>query len=121
MELGLRSTLSPRRATGYEINFRAAKIPNAYSEIVRWNGPLGSFTYSQQRQGLRYGVGNGGVVEATVVGNVITTYLNGVQILQVTDNTFPSGSPGMGFYIEGIPGAGVDTDYGFTSFKAISD
>lgn len=119
VELRLRSTLSPHRATGYEINFRCSKAENAYSEIVRWNGPLGSFTYVKQAQGSRYGVANGDVVKATMVGNVITTYRNGVQMLQATDNTFTRGSPGIGFFIAGA--TGVDGDYGFSSFRATDE
>jgi hypothetical protein len=59
------------------------------------------------------------VVKATIVGNVITAYINGVQVLQATDNTYKGGSPGMGFYIEGT--TGVNSDYGFTSFKATDE
>lgn len=119
VELRLRSTLSPHRATGYEINFRCGKTGKAYHEIVRWNGPLGSFTYLKQTQGAQYGVADGDVVKATMVGNVITTYRNGVQMLQITDDSFTSGSPGIGFYLEGA--TGVNADYGFTNFKAAEE
>lgn len=88
VELRLRSTLSAHQATGYEINFRCLKTQKAYSEIVRWNGPLGSFTYIKRGEGSQYGVANGDVVKATIVGNVITVYINGVQVLQATDNTY---------------------------------
>jgi hypothetical protein len=116
VELRLRSSLSPHSATGYEINFRCLKTKNAYSEIVRWNGPLGSFTYLSHKDGAQYGVADGDVVRATVVGNVITAYINGVQVAQATDSTFAGGQPGMGFFIQGA--LGVDRDYGFTSFEA---
>jgi hypothetical protein len=116
VELRLRSALSLHKATGYEILFRCSKTGKAYTEIVRWNGPLGSFTYLRRAKGSHYGVANGDVVKATIVGNVITAYVNGVQVLQATDPTYTSGSPGMGFYIEGT--TGVNGDYGFTSFTA---
>lgn len=116
VELRLRSSLSAHRATGYEINFRCSKTKKAYSEIVRWNGPLGSFTYLSQRSGSQYGVADGDVVKATVVGNVITAYINGVQVAQAADNTYATGNPGMGFFLQGT--AGVNRDYGFTSFTA---
>jgi hypothetical protein len=45
VELRLRSALSPHKATGYEILFRSVKSAKSYCEIVRWNGPLGDFTY----------------------------------------------------------------------------
>jgi hypothetical protein len=116
VELRLRSTLSPHQATGYEIDFRCSKTEKAYSEIVRWNGPLGSFTYLKRGAGSRYGVKDGDVVKATIVGSTITVYVNGVQTLQATDPTYTAGSPGMGFYIQEAT-SGHD-DYGFTSFEA---
>lgn len=116
VELRLRSSLSAHRATGYEILFRCLKTSDAYAQIVRWNGPLGDFTYLNAASGPQYGVANGDVVKATIIGNVITAYINGVQVLQATEATYASGSPGMGFYLEGA--TGVNGDYGFTSFSA---
>jgi hypothetical protein len=40
----------------------------------------------------------GDVIKLTAVGNTITLYRNGIQINQVTDNSYSSGSPGIGFY-----------------------
>ncbi len=116
VELRLRSTLSAHSATGYEINFRCLKTKDAYSEIVRWNGPLGSFTYLQQLRGAQYGVASGDVVKAAIVGNVITTYINGVQVGRAIDDTYATGQPGIGFFLQGA--SGVNSDYGFTSFTA---
>ena len=116
VELRLRSSLLAHQATGYEIDFRCSKTAKAYSEIVRWNGGLGSFTYLKRGEGSRYGVKNGDVVKATIVGDLITVYVNGVQTLQVSDPTYTDGSPGMGFYIQEAT-RGND-DYGFTSLEA---
>jgi hypothetical protein len=116
VELRLRSSLSAHSATGYEINFRCLKKYTAYTEIVRWNGPLGDFTYLARQKGSKYGVASGDVIKATVVGNVITAYINGVKVIQATDGSYSNGSPGMGFFLLG--GAAVNKDYGFTSFKA---
>ena len=116
VELRLRSSLSAHRAAGYEINFRCSKTPNAYAEIVRWNGPLGKFTYLNRASGAKYGVTDGDIVTATAVGNLITAYINGVPVLEATDGTYPTGSPGMGFFLRGA--TGVNRDYGFTSFRA---
>jgi hypothetical protein len=116
VELRLRSSLSAHRATGYEINFRCLKTKDAYSEIVRWDGPLGKFTYLSHKDGAQYGVADGDVVKATIVGGVITAYINGVQVAQATDSTFATGSPGMGFFLQHR--TGVNRDYGFTSFSA---
>lgn len=116
VELRLRSSLSPHSATGYEVNFRCSKTKNAYAEIVRWNGALGSFTYLIQRKGAQFGVADGDVVKATMIGNVITAYINGILVAQATDSTYTTGRPGMGFFLQGT--TGVNRDYGFTSFTA---
>ena len=54
VELRLRSSLSPHRSTGYEITFRCSKTANAYAQIVRWDGPLGKFTYLNSHWGPQY-------------------------------------------------------------------
>jgi hypothetical protein len=116
VELRLRSAFSAHKGTGYEILFRSSKTGNAYCEIVRWNGPLGDFTYLARARGSKCGVGNGDVVKATMVGGAITAYINGVQVLHATDNTFTSGSPGIGFYVDRA--TGVNADFGFANFTA---
>jgi hypothetical protein len=116
VEIRLRSAMSAHSNTGYEILFKCSKTTNAYMEIVRWNGPLGNFTYLIRRPGAQYGVKNGDVVKATIVGNVITAYINGVEVARVTDSTYPTGNPGMGFFLRGP--AGKNADYGFMSFTA---
>jgi hypothetical protein len=79
---------------------------------------LGNFTYlnTKYQWGFEIWRCKGDVVKATIVGNVITAYINGVQVLQATDNTYATGSPGMGFYLQGT--TGVNSDYGLTSFTA---
>jgi hypothetical protein len=116
VELRLRSSLSPHSATGYEVNFRCSKTANAYAEIVRWNGPLGSFTYLKRMRGSKLGVKDGDVVKATIIRNVITAYINNVQVIQTRDATYQAGSPGMGFYNNG--NAAANSDFGFASFRA---
>jgi len=116
VELRLRSSLSAHVASGYEINFRCLKTKDAYCEIVRWNGPLNKFSYLVHKDGAQYGVSEGDIVRATAVGNVITVYLNGVEVAKATDSTYPEGSPGMGFYLQNAKGS--NRDYGFTRFTA---
>jgi len=113
VELRVRSTLSAHSCTGYEINF-SVNPSNAYVQIVRWNGALGSFT---ELNGTgSYGAKNGDVIKATISGSTITAYVNGTAVLTATDNTYSSGSPGMGFYAQGT---GItDSQYGFTNFSA---
>jgi hypothetical protein len=116
VELRLRSSLSAHRSTGYEINFRCLKTAYGYTQIVRWDGLLGKFKYLASQEGANYGVANGDVVRATIVGNVITAYINEVRVLRAKDDTYVTGNPGIGFFLQG--GRGVNKDYGFTSFKA---
>ena len=117
VELRLRSALAPHLNTGYEINFRCSKTAKAYSEIVRWNGPLGKFTYLTRGKGSKYGVASGDTVAATAVGDVLTAYINGVPMLQTIDRTFAAGNPGLGFFLDGAANV---RDYGFTTFTAAS-
>jgi chitodextrinase len=114
VELRLRSAITAHKLTGYEINFQASSASNAYVQIVRWNGPLGNFTYVADRNGP--GLHDGDVVKAMIQGSTITVYLNGTQILQGTDSTYASGAPGMGFFLQGA--TGLNADYGFTTFMA---
>jgi hypothetical protein len=120
VEIRLRSSLSAHTCTGYEISFKASKTSSAYLIIVRWNGPLGNFTYLKQYNGAQYGVADGDAVKATIVGNVITAYLNGVQVGTATDGVYAAGNPGMGFNLETGTSSciGTNGDYGFTSLTA---
>jgi hypothetical protein len=114
VEIRLRSSLSAHSCTGYEINFSMDSGAGAYTQIIRWNGPLGNFTPLDARGGSQYQINEGDEVKAVISGNTITTYIRGQQVLQVTDSTFSSGSPGMGFYLQGSG----SNDFGFTSFSA---
>lgn len=115
VELRLRSSITADSNTGYEINFRCAHDGSQYVEIVRWNGALGDFSYIIHTTGP--GLRDGDMVKASIVGNVITAYINGVQVAQGTDNTFGNGNPGMGFYLfQGT--SDLNSNFGFTSFSA---
>src|SRR5678816_3276983 len=126
VELRLRSSLSPHGSTGYEVLFRCLKTPEAYASIVRWDGPLAKFVYLSQKRGSQYGVSEGDVVKAKIVGNVITAYINGVELLRATDDTYSTGSPGMGFWLRQSGGlsswlrveANDNVSYGFSTFAA---
>ena len=114
VELRVRSSLSAHLCTGYEINFSMDSDSSVYTQIVRWNGALGDFTELDGRGGSQYQINDGDEVKAVASGNTITSYIRGIQVMQVTDSTFPTGSPGIGFYLQGT---GVN-DHGFTSFTA---
>jgi len=115
VELRLRTTITKHSITGYEINFRCTTDASRYVQIVRWNGPLGSFTYVNTTSGP--GIRDGDVVKASIVGSTITVYINNKLVLQGTDRTYTSGNPGIGFFLQGA--TGVNGDYGLTSFTAM--
>ena len=112
VSMRLRSSLSAHRCTGYEISSSLRGGDDAYLIIVRWNGPLADFTYLLNVSGRKFGATTGDVLRATIVGNVITAYKNGVQMGRVTDDTFASGQPGFGF------NESKNGDYGITRFSA---
>ena len=77
IEVLLRWTSSPHSTTGYECFARCANDDSSYLQIVRWNGPLGNFTYLADMRGADYGLKNGDILKASVIGSVITVYVNG--------------------------------------------
>ena len=123
VEMRLRSALTPHSCTGYEISFKATKTSGAYLIIVRWNGPIGDFTYLVNTAGAQYGVTEGDVVKATIVGNVITAYLNGTAVGTAIDATYATGNPGMGMNLETGDASciGTNGDYGFKHFTATAN
>jgi hypothetical protein len=120
LEILLRWSISPHQTTGYECFARCVTNEVAYVQIVRWEGPLGKFTYLADLRGTNYGLKNGDILKASIVGNVITVFINGVQKAQVTDDTYKTGDPGIGMflYCDGGRGIGSNTNFGFTSFTA---
>ncbi len=113
VEIRLRSAIAPHLCTGYEVFFRCLKTDEGYAEIVRWNGKVGDFTSLEKLIGPQYGVQDGDVVEATVHGNVLKGFINGVEVISATDDVFDSGSPGIGFnFFVG----NTNVDHGFTYF-----
>jgi hypothetical protein len=117
VELRLRTTIAAHSITGYEVNC-SVSTTNQYIQIVRWNGPLASWT---QLNGVTGHCVNGDVLKATISGTTsttITVYLNGNVVLTATDSgsPFTTGNPGMGFFLQGT--SGLDANYGFSSFSA---
>jgi hypothetical protein len=117
VELRLRSSLSAHVCTGYEIDFRVSSSQKAYLAIVRWNGALGDFTYLVTYRGSRYGVANGDVIKASIEGDSIKVYKNGILIGGAIDHTYAAGAPGIG--TDGPVGS--NRNWGFSSFTAASD
>ncbi len=113
VELRLRSILSAHVCNGYEVTFSLKHGSKAYLIIVRWNGPLGDFTYLFNQSGSQFQAKTGDEIKATIKGNIISAFKNGELMGQARDSTFVSGNPGMGFNEQSNNG-----DYGFTSFTA---
>ena len=118
VEIRLRSAIAPHLCTGYEVFWRCLKTDEGYAEIVRWNGKVGDFTSLKKLIGAQYGVEDGDVVEATIRGNVLKGFINGVEVISATDDAFATGSPGIGFnFFVG----NTNVDHGFTSFEVETD
>ncbi len=110
VEILLRWSDAPHDAHGYECNL---SFDGSYAQIVRWNGPLGDFTYVGS--GSVASVHDGDTIGASIRGNRIAIELNGVEIATATDDTFTTGNPGIGFFRRDC---GANSDYGLTSFAA---
>jgi hypothetical protein len=120
LEILLRWSSSAHRTTGYECFARCVNNESSYVQVVRWEGPLGQFTYLADQRGTNYGLKNGDILHASIVGNVITVYINGIEKARVTDDTYKTGDPGIGEFLACDDGRGVgsNSDFGFSSFTA---
>ena len=102
IELPLRITVRAHKMVGYEVNFG---VSHAYLQIVRWNGPLADFTYlgssctypSVCGQVAGFTIQNGDVAKATISGSTIGVYVNGTLRATITDSTYTTGTPGIGY------------------------
>jgi hypothetical protein len=115
IELLLRWADSAQSARGYECLFNHLGIV----QIVRWNGPFASFSVlsGTGRGNLGRRLVTGDVIKATVIGNTITAYINGVLMRQAVDSMWTSGQPGIGFFKRT---AGLNSDLAITSYTATS-
>jgi hypothetical protein len=120
LEILLRWTSSPHSTTGYECFARCVNDDSSYLQIVRWEGPLGKFTYLADKRGGDYGLKDSDALMASIVGNVITVSINGVEKAQVKDDTWKTGNPGIGTFLSCDSGRGVgsNADFGFRNFTA---
>ena len=115
VELRLRTRITANSMTGYEVNFSCSTNPaNFYAEIVRWNGPLGSFKYLKRST---YHCADGDIVKAAMSGRTIEVFVNNVRIMQASDNAFATGNPGIGFFLQGS-GPEANAEFGLSSFTA---
>jgi hypothetical protein len=118
LEILLRWASSANTTTGYECFARCVNDETSYLQVVRWDGPLGKFTYLADMKGVDYGFKHGDILKASIVGNVITVSINDIQKARVVDDTFKTGNPGIGVFLGGAQGIGTNTDFGFSRFSA---
>jgi len=105
VEIRLRTSISAHTCSGYEVLMG--------KQIVRWNGPLGDFNILPD-EGPYGDLHDGDVLEANIVGNVITVFINGVKVNRAVDSVFTGGSPGIGLFTRNPNAA----KFGFSSFTA---
>jgi hypothetical protein len=117
VELLLRFGNDANGAWGYECLF--AYYGNV--QLVRWNGTMGDFTVLTLSGGtgtLGREFASGDVIRATIVGNVISIYVNSTLIGTATDSTFSTGQPGISFFTR--PG-GNSANFALTSYTVSSN
>src|SRR5438477_13187607 len=78
-------------------------------QFVRWNGPPVDYTVLDGGGSYLY-FQDGDTFKASIVGNVISAYVNDVLISQTTDDAFTTGNPGISFFRRDC---GANTDFGF--------
>jgi hypothetical protein len=111
VELILRGNYTAHNQRLYECNLGYSGSAGFYSQIVRLDGPIGSFTVIGSGQPTPT-VKEGDVFMAEINGNTIKSYLNGVPLQTATDSTISSGQPGIGFFWRGTENV---NDFAFTS------
>jgi len=117
VELLLRFSDDSGNARGYECLF-------AYYggvEVVRWNGAMGNYTplsFSGGSGSLGREFITGDVVKATIAGNVISLYINGLLIGRATDSVYTTGQPGISFFTR--PG-GNSAHFALMNYTVTSD
>jgi hypothetical protein len=114
VEIHLRWSDSAHSAKGYEC---LLSYDGSYAQIVRWNGPFGDFTYIGWASSAPV-PRTGDTLKAAITGNLITVFYNRKEIMHATDDTYGTGDPGIGFFIQS---EGVNSDMGFTSFGATDE
>ena len=116
-ELLLRVNDTSSSVQAYECNI---SFDGAYAQIVRWNGPLGNFTYLDGVSVVAaFGRApqTGDIFSASIVGSTITVWLDGVQLMTTSDSTYATGNPGIGMWLHD----GYDpTKFAFTNYS-VSD
>lgn len=116
VEIHLRWSDGANHARGYECLVSLG----GSAQIFRWNGALADYTLLDN-SGVPAGMlQDGDTVSASAVGDVITLFVNDVQVAQASDSTWTDGNPGMGFFLRANSGCDTRGVMGFTSYTASS-
>jgi hypothetical protein len=127
VELRLRTTITAHSITGYEFDFSIVN-GNNYLNLVRWNGPVNSFTYCRLNGACDSTtptsvtgpqLHTGDTISAKAIGNELTLYVNNTLYFKTTDGTYQNGSPGIGFWNRNGTVADFN-NFGFQSFVGTS-
>lgn len=105
-EVRLRMTVGLQIISGYEVYCSVMTAPDNYCHIATWGGPNGVWKNLVDYTGPYSTLNDGDFLKGTISGNppTITAWVNGNQIMQVTDKgqagwgPWTLGSPGIGFY-----------------------
>ena len=99
VEIRLRTTITPHSCTGYEVFWRCLKTDEAYAEIVRWDGVIKTWKSLTRKAGPEFGVKDGDIVEACIIGNEIRGYINGVLVTHGDRRRVRRRQPGRGLQL----------------------
>lgn len=113
----LRGAISAHSAKLYECYFSCAASPNRYAHITRWEGPFNSFTdLVSLDNSTAPTLNNGDLVRATIVGTLITVYVQGAQVMQhdISGDTtkWTTGLPGMSNFAQTLA---ANSNWGWSS------
>ncbi|MBI3774383.1 MAG: hypothetical protein HY273_02315 [Gammaproteobacteria bacterium] len=122
VELHLRWSDSNGVAKGYEIIHDSGST----AQIVRWNGGYADFYEINLSYFRSIPIKDGDEFKASIIGSVISIYLNNTLVAQGQDDgakgaPYTTGNPGIGFFIRRFcdpADVGTNEDFGFTSFTA---
>lgn len=110
VEFRLRTSLGSGYIPGYEIGY-SVRPAGAYIIIVLWSGGYGEWKYIVDNYSISP-LSSGDVLKATITGNVINVYINDTFMVGGTDDTYTTGSVGVGFY------RSQAGEFGFNDFYA---
>jgi len=100
VEIRLRGTLAANWDRTYNITCRVGTLSaDSYIQMRRANGPPDEFTPPiAELHGPSAACQSGDIITGTIVGSVITAYINGKKVIQGMDSVITLGAPGFGIF-----------------------